>query len=116
MHEQGGGPGSHSLSHSAPVPNKPYGFCGRNAPWKKYSLPIELGSCENREVGQDSHSLSHSSPVPNKLYGLCGRKAPRKKGLAESIKLKYLNGEHRIFAPTNLEISGKQQTLSSSRS
>ena len=31
------GPGSHSLSHSSPVPNKPYGFCGRKAPWKKKS-------------------------------------------------------------------------------
>ena len=26
------GLGSHSLSHSSPVPNKPYGFCGRRAP------------------------------------------------------------------------------------
>ena len=31
--EQGGGPGlRHSLSHYSPVPNKPYGFCGRTAP------------------------------------------------------------------------------------
>ena len=29
------GLGSHSLSHSSPVPNKPYGFCGRAAPWRK---------------------------------------------------------------------------------
>ena len=29
------GLGSHSLSHSSPVPNKPYGFCGRKAPCKK---------------------------------------------------------------------------------
>ena len=26
------GLGSHSLSHSSPVPNKPCGFCGRKAP------------------------------------------------------------------------------------
>ena len=26
------GLGSHSLSHSFPVPNNPYGFCGRQAP------------------------------------------------------------------------------------
>ena len=26
------GPGSHSLSYSSPVPNKPYGPCGRKAP------------------------------------------------------------------------------------
>ena len=26
------GLGPHSLSHSSPVPNKPYGFCGRDAP------------------------------------------------------------------------------------
>ena len=29
-----GGLGPHSLSHSSPVPNKPYGFCGRKAPQK----------------------------------------------------------------------------------
>ena len=29
------GPGSHSLYHSSPVPNKPYGFCGRKAPRKE---------------------------------------------------------------------------------
>ena len=26
--------GSQSLSHSSPAPNKPYGFCGRKAPYK----------------------------------------------------------------------------------
>ena len=29
------GLGSHSLPHSSPVPNEPYGSCGRKAPWKK---------------------------------------------------------------------------------
>ena len=29
------GLGCHSLSHSSPVPNKPHGFCRRQAPWKK---------------------------------------------------------------------------------
>ena len=29
------GLGSHSPSHSSPIPNKPYSFCGRKAPWKK---------------------------------------------------------------------------------
>ena len=32
------GLGSHSLSLSSPVPKKPYGFCGRKAPWKKKQL------------------------------------------------------------------------------
>ena len=32
------GLGSHSLSHSSSVPNKPYGFCGRKAPWKEKKL------------------------------------------------------------------------------
>ena len=30
--DRGVGLGSHSLSHSSPVPNKPYGFCGHRAP------------------------------------------------------------------------------------
>ena len=29
------GQGSHSPSHSAPVPDKPYCFCGHKVPWKK---------------------------------------------------------------------------------
>ena len=29
------GMGSHSLSHSSPVPKKPYDFHGRKAPWEK---------------------------------------------------------------------------------
>ena len=29
------GLGSHSISHSFPVPNKPYGFHGRKAPTKR---------------------------------------------------------------------------------
>ena len=64
---------SHSLSHSFPVPNKPYGFCGREA---RRTVLTELGSCVNREVGLGSYSLSRSSPAPNKSYGFCGRNAP----------------------------------------
>ena len=29
------GPGSHSPSHSSPISDKPYGFCGRRAPRQK---------------------------------------------------------------------------------
>ena len=38
--EQGGGPelGFNSLFQSFPVPNKPYGFCGREAPRKKRTM------------------------------------------------------------------------------
>ena len=72
------GLGSHSLSHSSPVPNKPYSFCGRKAAWTKEALHIRyLRSCVNKEVGLGSHSLSHSFPVPDKPYSFCGRKTPR---------------------------------------
>ena len=37
------GLGSHSPSRSSPVPDKPYGFCGRKAPLKK--KVSELRSC-----------------------------------------------------------------------
>ena len=36
--------GSHSLSHSSTVLNKPYGFCGRIPSWKK-SLVIFVSLC-----------------------------------------------------------------------
>ena len=42
-----------------PVPNNPYGLCGRNR-------ALEL--CESR-------SGRPGLPVPNKPYGFCGRKA-----------------------------------------
>ena len=43
--EQGGGPGL-----SLPVPDKPYDFCGREAPRKKLRH-TELRSSVNREAG-----------------------------------------------------------------
>ena len=67
------GLGSHSLSHSFPVPNKSYGFRGRKA---RRTVLTELRSCVNRVVSLGFHSLSDSSPVPNKPYGFCGRNAP----------------------------------------
>ena len=42
--EQGGGPGSHSLSHSSTVPNNPYGFCGKKKKKKTDDRVQEL--CE----------------------------------------------------------------------
>ena len=44
------GLGSHFLSHSSPVPNKPYGLCGRKAPWKKKKLEREREREREREV------------------------------------------------------------------
>ena len=55
------GLGSHSLSQSSSVPNKPYGFGGRKASWKKKKMPMsELRSCVNREVV----GLGFSFPTP----------------------------------------------------
>ena len=42
------GLGSHSLSHSSPVPNKPYGFCGRKHHKRKKK---ELNSAESHWGG-----------------------------------------------------------------
>ena len=65
-----------SVSHYFPVPDKPYGFCGRKAPRKKTLRSQSSGAvC----TGNCSGSLSHSSPVPDKPYGFCGPKAPRGK-------------------------------------
>ena len=63
------GLGSHSLSHSSPIPNIVMSqmvsvdvIVNRH---ERRRLCAELKSCMNREVGLGSHSLSHSSPVPN---------------------------------------------------
>ena len=50
--------------HGLPVPNSPYGLCGRKVTLK--NRPQEL--CESRG-GRPGF------PVPNSPYGLCGRKA-----------------------------------------
>ena len=48
-------------SPGLPVPNSPYGLCGRKA---TLDTPSELKSCLKVEVN-----------VPNSPYGVCGRKA-----------------------------------------
>ena len=46
------GMGSHSLSHSSPAPNNPYGFCGRKAPpKKKFSSSLICGTSIPRSRG-----------------------------------------------------------------
>ena len=46
------GLGSHSLSHSSPAPNNPYGFCGRKAPpKKKFSSSLICGTSIPRSRG-----------------------------------------------------------------
>ena len=49
-----------------PVPNSPYGLCGRKATLKLSLRAQEL--CESR-------GGRPWPPVPNSPYGLCGRKA-----------------------------------------
>ena len=46
-----------------PVPNGPYGICGRKVTWKKRAQEL----CESR-------CIRPGLPVPNSPYGLCGRK------------------------------------------
>ena len=53
------GLGYHSLSRSFPVPNKPYGFCGRKAPWKRGNSSGRAqspGAIKSKEVELGSHS------------------------------------------------------------
>ena len=53
----------------SPVPNKPYGFCGRKAPWKEKAGPARVQElCESR-------GGRPGLPGPSNPYGLCGRKA-----------------------------------------
>ena len=42
-----------------PVPDKPYGFCGRTAPRKKKAAVSYPRSRVDRAVGLDSHCISH---------------------------------------------------------
>ena len=51
-----------------PVPNSPYGLCGRKATLNSNS---DTRSCVKVEV-----DVLGTIPVPNSPYGLCGRKAP----------------------------------------
>ena len=54
-----------------PVPNSPYGLCGRKAVLKQ-KLPVPnspYGLCGRKAA------LKQKLPVPNSPYGLCGRKA-----------------------------------------
>ena len=66
------GLGSHSLSHSSPIPNIVMSQMSQMVSvdvivnrHERRRLCAELKSCMNREVGLGSHSLSHSSPIPN---------------------------------------------------
>ena len=56
--------GSRGGRPGLPVPNNPYGLCGRKATLNQSSGDV----CES---GGGRPGL----PVPNKPYGLCGRKA-----------------------------------------
>ena len=61
----------------SPVPNGPYGFCGRKATFEvELRAPTsEFRSCVKVEVAVQG------SPVPKRPYGLCRRKA--------TLKLKF---------------------------
>ena len=61
-------PASQSLSHSLPVPNKPYGFCGRKTPRNKgdrTSRAQSPGAIKSREVELGSHSWMDCLAVVN---------------------------------------------------
>ena len=60
------GLGSHSLSLSSPVPNKPYGFRGRKTPKRKV-----------QEIRAQELCKHGDGPC------FCGRKAPQKKKVQE---------------------------------
>ena len=49
--------------------NKPDGFCGRKATFKKEATASELRSCVKVDCGRPG------LPVPDKPDGFCGRKA-----------------------------------------
>ena len=55
-----------------PVPNSPYGLCGRKATLKKKKINFRAQE-PVRKRGQEL-----GLPVPNSPYGLCGRKATLK--------------------------------------
>ena len=74
---RGGRPG-------VPVPNKPYGFYGSKAPWKKKAYQAEL--CESR-------SGRHGRPVPNKPYGFCARKATLKRNVSRPTRRPAVHNE-----------------------
>ena len=59
---QGGRPG-------LPVPNSPYGLCGRKA-----TFNLKLETLRAQELCE-SQGGRPGLPVPNSPYGLCGRKA-----------------------------------------
>ena len=52
-----------------PVPNNPYGLCGRKATLNSNCTVSEVRSCVKSGGGRPG------LPVPNNPYGLCGRKA-----------------------------------------
>ena len=99
--EVGGGLGSHSLSHSFPVPShtvtesvdakhyvkkrfRAQELCEQGSgprllipyPTLPPSLAIRTQSTKKRKHSELRTSLSDFYPVPSKSYGFCGRKAP----------------------------------------
>ena len=64
--QEGGSVLSFFLFHSYPVPNKPYGFCGRKASWRRSHFRRK-GSWDwlaqaGRDIRVDTPVLSHSVP------------------------------------------------------
>ena len=55
---------------AGPIPNNPYGLCGRKA-------TLNLNSVSNHSAQElcESGGGRPELPVPNNPYGLCGRKA-----------------------------------------
>ena len=59
--------------HGHPVPNSPYGLCGRKTTLKKKNEDLRAQELCERRGGRPG------LPVRNSPYGLCGRKAALKK-------------------------------------
>ena len=65
--------GSRAGRPGLPVPNSPYGLCGRKATLNKSFVLRAQELCGSR-------GGRPGLPVPNSPYGLCGRKATFKEG------------------------------------
>ena len=56
--------GSHSLSNSSSVPDKPYGFCGRKAPIKKWKNKMKETDDRAQGLCEQGDGPGLSLPIP----------------------------------------------------
>ena len=72
---RGVGLGSHPLSHSFPVPNKPQGFCGRTAWKKRCTPPPPIPRWRRRYVQIPDQKCNPPPPPPWVEEALCSNHA-----------------------------------------